>query len=154
MKGVRNMAIVLSLLAVLCTLFAVLAYQGIRSDVPREGIIFAQAEIPVSCLIYHGPMLDHFFTEPFEKGVFVFKNFRAVIFTNQIAEGIFYPEIFKVFKNLNLRIEDCILHVHNHLVPSTFSEADKKFASYLRANGFKGDIALFIAPNIPLQYLK
>lgn len=149
MRGIRVFASILFLLAVLCTIFAITVYQ----PMPERGAMIAPAQIQLPCYISYGSTLDDLFKEPFENGVFIFKDGRVFVFTNNLPNAVVYPEFVAIFKKFNLKIEDCIMQVHNHLIPSNFSLADKKFATYLRALGFKGIFALYIQPTKEVKFL-
>jgi len=143
------MAIILFLVAVLCTIFAIATYEA----TPRSGAMVAPAQVQLPCYITYGSALDDLFKEPFESGVFIFKDGRIFIFTNNLPNAVVYPDFVAIFKKFNLRIEDCIMQVHNHLIPSNFSEADKRFLTYIRALGFKGIFALYIQPTKEVKFL-
>lgn len=118
--------------------------------------IVAAAQIP--CHIEYGNIYTGYqpkFTEPFEVCYFIFKNGDVLRLTNHLPVAIFFPiNLDEIIKAAGHSYEDIMVIIHNHLLPSTFSQADKKCYYHFVAKGFKGSYQLYIQPNKKIYEFK
>lgn len=91
--------------------------------------------------IYNGYQVK--FTEHFEIAYFIFNNGNVIRFTNKLADRVILPDLTNLFNRLNIKFEDLMVVIHNHLYLSGFSRADIRLYYKLKRLGFSGEYQIY-----------
>jgi hypothetical protein len=85
------------------------------------------------------------FREPIEKIVFVTKGLKVFIFTTNQEDRIrgSTSQIAEYLEKHGVQIKDIAIIIHNHWVPTGFSEANNRTYHYFRNRGFRGFFCIY-----------
>jgi len=100
---------------------------------------------PSTIYITQGNIYKGFFTEPFETLLIVFKDGDFITFSSHHAYWITmsFGWLGDFLKKNNKKIKDIKIIIHNHLIPTRFTEGNKYFYRKFKEAGFQGLFCIY-----------
>jgi len=97
-------------------------------------------DLSVAGYVKAGNIFASFFKEPVETILFIFKDGTYIAFTSLDEDFIAIPAnaIVDFIAERHESLADAVFIVHNHRIPSPFSESDNRTYQYFKDRGFVG----------------
>ena len=101
---------------------------------------------PQEYYIYVDNVYAQWFTEPVESAYFLWADGTRIQLTsyewNKVSGNP--DEVLEDIKKQGVKIEYCLIIIHNHILPSGFSDTDRGFYRRMKEAGFMGMFLLYV----------